>query len=189
VYIRSGKLSNFEIKSVLAELENNRKKLVTAKVGKSGTYRDNIRVSETYFPQVVEAHRTFNIIQSLTIEQYRNMNLDFTNLPEIQYAKYHTGGFFSIHTDITDLKKDFLRCITISINLTDSNLYDGGNLIVYHNKEEIRLERDIGSYIMFPSFMQHEVTVITKGTREAIVSWCYMPRKIFNRIVQQSKSQ
>lgn len=70
------------------------------------------------------------------------------------------------------------RKISMTINLNDPNDYDGGNLKFdfgphadikrYHECEEIRPQ---GSVIIFPSFVYHCVTPVTRGTRYSLVLW------------------
>jgi PKHD-type hydroxylase len=71
-----------------------------------------------------------------------------------------------------------VRKISMTINLTVPSSYEGGNLKFdfgphthgdrFHNCVEIRPQ---GSIIVFPSFIQHQVTPITKGTRYSLVVW------------------
>ena len=71
-----------------------------------------------------------------------------------------------------------VRKISVTINLVDGNEYEGGNLRFdygphagknrYKTCEEIRPK---GSIIVFPSFLYHQVTPITKGTRYSLVMW------------------
>ena len=71
-----------------------------------------------------------------------------------------------------------IRKISLTINLNPEGEYDGGNLKFdfgphspsgrYHECEEIRPQ---GSVIVFPSFIQHQVTPITRGTRYSLVLW------------------
>ena len=71
-----------------------------------------------------------------------------------------------------------VRKISITINLNAPGDYDGGNLKFdfgqhttrsrFHEVEEIRPR---GSIIVFPSFLDHTVTPITRGTRYSLVLW------------------
>jgi PKHD-type hydroxylase len=77
-----------------------------------------------------------------------------------------------------------VRKISMTINLNAPGEYEGGNLKFdfgphaenrYHECEEIRPQ---GSVIIFPSFVHHCVTPITKGTRYSLVLWtCGEPFK------------
>lgn len=71
-----------------------------------------------------------------------------------------------------------IRKISVTINLCDEDEYDGGNLMFdfgehsenkrYHECTEIRPK---GSIIVFPSFLHHCVTPVTRGTRYSLVMW------------------
>ncbi len=72
-----------------------------------------------------------------------------------------------------------VRKISMTLNLTDPNDYDGGNLkfdFGVHNRDMNRFHlceeiRPRGSIIFFPSFTYHVVTPITRGTRYSLVAW------------------
>ena len=71
-----------------------------------------------------------------------------------------------------------VRKLSMTINLNEPGEYDGGNLKFdfgphaagkrFHEVEEIRPQ---GSIIVFPSFVYHQVTPVTKGTRYSLVVW------------------
>jgi len=78
-----------------------------------------------------------------------------------------------------------VRKLSVTINLSENNSYEGGNLKFdygphnegerYHECTEIRPR---GSIIIFPSFVHHQVTPVTKGTRYSLVLWsCGRPFK------------
>lgn len=78
------------------------------------------------------------------------------------------------------------RKLSVSINLSDSDDYEGGDmeftdlprtkqdkeLNTWTNKE---LFRQKGTVIVFPSFIRHRVTPVTKGTRYSAVAWINGP--------------
>lgn len=71
-----------------------------------------------------------------------------------------------------------IRKLSITINLNKPGEYDGGNLKFdfgphaggkrFHEATEIRPQ---GSLIVFPSYVYHQVTPVTKGTRYSLVLW------------------
>jgi len=71
-----------------------------------------------------------------------------------------------------------IRKLSITINLNKPGEYEGGNLKFdygphatgerYHECTEIRPQ---GSIIVFPSYVYHQVTPVTKGTRYSLVLW------------------
>ena len=86
-----------------------------------------------------------------------------------------------LHPLFTEDKKKWgkVRKISMTVNLTDPNNYDGGNLKFdlgpHIKKDRFKVCDDIrpqGSAIVFPSFTYHCVTPVTKGTRYSLVLWC-----------------
>lgn len=67
------------------------------------------------------------------------------------------------------------RKITFSIQLSDPEDYEGGNLRLYAGKEPEILPDSRGTMIMFPSFILHEVVPIVRGKRWALVCWASGP--------------
>ncbi len=75
-----------------------------------------------------------------------------------------------------------VRKLSMTINLNKPGEYEGGNLKFdfgphahgerYHECTEIRPQ---GSIIIFPSFIHHQVTPVTKGTRYSLVLWSVGP--------------
>ncbi len=75
-----------------------------------------------------------------------------------------------------------VRKLSMTINLNKPGEYEGGNLKFdfgphthgerYHECIEIRPQ---GSIIIFPSFIHHQVTPVTKGTRYSLVLWSVGP--------------
>ena len=72
-----------------------------------------------------------------------------------------------------------VRKLSITVNLNKPGDYDGGNLkfdfghhtddgVRFYECEEIRPQ---GSIIVFPSFIPHCVTPVTRGTRYSLVLW------------------
>jgi PKHD-type hydroxylase len=71
-----------------------------------------------------------------------------------------------------------VRKLSVTINLNKPGEYEGGNLKFdfgphaemkrFHEVEEIRPQ---GSIIVFPSYVHHQVTPVTKGTRYSMVLW------------------
>lgn len=70
-----------------------------------------------------------------------------------------------------------IRKLSCTISLNDPSEYEGGNLRFdlgphrddrYHTCTTIRPK---GSVVIFPSFVYHQVTPVTKGTRYSLVCW------------------
>jgi len=69
-----------------------------------------------------------------------------------------------------------VRKLSVTINLTDPSTYDGGDLMFDLGENDggkitASEAREQGSVIVFPSFLYHCVSPITKGTRYSLVNW------------------
>jgi predicted 2-oxoglutarate/Fe(II)-dependent dioxygenase YbiX len=89
----------------------------------------------------------------------------------IQLARYDASdrGFYGWHTDFADLRPR--RKISVSIQLSRSEDYDGGDLELMFATQPHKIDRSRGTFIAFPSFMLHRVTPVTRGTRWSLVAW------------------
>jgi len=111
-------------------------------------------------------------------------DFDLYQIPEqIQYTEYHApAGHYDWHQDIGP---DMLskRKISITVQLSDPEEYEGGNLeFDLRNQYDWELNKDKsivkcteirprGSVVVFPSFVWHRVTPVTRGTRYSLVVW------------------
>jgi PKHD-type hydroxylase len=89
----------------------------------------------------------------------------------VQLARYDSSdqGFYGWHTDFSGARP--LRKLSITIQLSTSEDYEGGDLELLYDKEPYRLDRSRGTFLIFPSFMLHRVTPVTRGTRWSLVAW------------------
>jgi PKHD-type hydroxylase len=109
-------------------------------------------------------------------------NFHITKIDYIQLAEYDESylGEYKKHHDVFWLNNDphYHRKLTSVIQLTDPSTYEGGNLIIcppvqQPNVDEIRTQ---GTTIFFPSFLEHEATPVTKGTRFSLACWFDGPK-------------
>lgn len=89
----------------------------------------------------------------------------------VQLARYDGSdrGFYDWHTDFAGLMP--LRKISISIQLSRPEDYEGGDLELFYTSSPHKLDRARGAFIAFPSFLLHRVTPVTRGTRWSLVAW------------------
>ena len=62
----------------------------------------------------------------------------------------------------------------IILQLSNSSDYDGCNLELMGCPQDPKM-RENGTLIMFPSYVRHRVTHITRGTRYCVVGWGHGP--------------
>jgi predicted 2-oxoglutarate/Fe(II)-dependent dioxygenase YbiX len=89
----------------------------------------------------------------------------------IQLARYDgtDQGFYGWHTDFADIAPR--RKISISLQLSRPEDYEGGDLELLFCDRPHRVEKARGTLIAFPSFALHRVTPVTRGTRWSLVAW------------------
>ena len=136
--------------------------------------------------------------------------LDLRHIEMVQFTKYGLNQHYNWHIDghcdhnaskvlsshqdyqsqgqvmpITETDQpDFVgmcRKVSITVNLSDPEDYEGGDLWLTHlptdyNSEEFRTFtdpsfRDKGAVVVFPSWVRHRVTPVTRGTRYSAVAW------------------
>jgi PKHD-type hydroxylase len=64
-----------------------------------------------------------------------------------------------------------VRKLSISIQLTNPEEYEGGELYLYDDDKGTLMDKTQGTLIIFPSYVLHEVTPVTKGERNSLVTW------------------
>ena len=124
-------------------------------------------------------------------------NFDWDWTESSQFTKYGIGQYYGWHCDSWDQpyqrpqnadgtfqpEHGKIRKLSVTVSLVDPSEYVGGNLeFDFRNsmdtewtkgkttKECIEI-RPRGSIIVFPSFVWHRVTPVTKGTRYSLVMW------------------
>ena len=178
-FVKTGTILDSELKLVEREVGEFRHKAFKATVyinnGLAGVGEDIIdetsRVCRIYPPNPKESKNIFHILQSYILEEFACYPFTLTKVSEIQYALYNPGGLFKWHTDLIDSDPVNYRLFSMCINITPSNDYTGGNLELEYNNQVITLNRNPGSYIIFPSFFRHQVSKVQTGIRESIVVW------------------
>ena len=91
----------------------------------------------------------------------------------IQYTEYHASdsGHYDWHQDIGP-GEGSRRKISITVQLSEADEYEGGDLEMWSGGKSVTTaHRGAGSVFIFPSYMMHRVTPITKGIRKSFVLW------------------
>jgi len=87
-----------------------------------------------------------------------------------QFTKYEApSNHYSPHTD--KYYKGLVRKLSISVQLSDPQDYEGGQLALHLGGEPLNTPNEQGKLIAFPSYTMHEVKPVTEGTRYSLVAW------------------
>lgn len=142
----------------------------------SGEKSLDVRSSKIkWIPHSDDWNWLYNKFQDMIAEandELWNFNI-YDIVEEIQYTEYHASdrGHYDWHQDIGPGDAS-LRKISLTVQLTDSNLYEGGDLEIWQGGEvRDKTPRGSGIVIIFPSYMMHRVTPVAKGVRRSLVLW------------------
>lgn len=90
----------------------------------------------------------------------------------LQLAKYDESDQFNWHMDYGGGPAS-TRKLSISVQLSEPEEYEGGDLQFMINDKHYNMPRAAGTVIVFPPYMVHRVTHITSGTRMSLVGWVH----------------
>ena len=98
-------------------------------------------------------------------------NFDLFGMAEgFQFTRYDAPtGHYGAHID--KALNGTVRKLSLTIQLSSPEDYEGGELALYTDKEAQVMLKELGKMIVFPSYVLHEVRPITKGTRYSLVAW------------------
>jgi len=104
-------------------------------------------------------------------------NFDLTEIQSLQFTSYDSKekGFYGKHIDMMYVGAG-TRKLSVTIQLSESNDYSGGDILLHTRDEAETPHRNQGTAILFPSYTLHEVTPVTKGKRYSLVAWVLGPR-------------
>jgi PKHD-type hydroxylase len=116
--------------------------------------------------------RIYNIALKVN-QSYYHFNIG--GLGELHVLEYEKDCFYNWHIDITSDPNNCTRKISIILFLSDPSDYDGGKLSWSLNSEPdtLNVTQELGSMILFPSFLPHKVTPVKRGIRRALVCWIH----------------
>ena len=130
-------------------------------------------------------------IERANIEAEWNYQYDWSET--CQFTKYEKGDYYDWHCDSWrapykqgNFQKGKIRKLSVTVCLSDSNSFKGGDLQFDYRDQHPRGPKPIhtvtnvskGSIIVFPSWLWHRVTPVTKGIRHSLVIWsCGWPFK------------
>jgi len=125
-------------------------------------------------------------VQTANVNAGWNYEWDFSE--SCQFTEYNKNQFYNWHYDSweepynspEDIKiHGKIRKLSVTVSLSDPEKYKGGQLefSIRNNKDgkikNIKCKEILprGSIVVFPSYVWHRVTPVTKGTRYSLVIW------------------
>jgi len=149
--------------------------------GGNGVVDPNIRRSGlNWMPNTQETQWVFeklgHIVSSLNAQFFR---FDLTGFGEnIQLTNYDGAeqGMYGWHVDMGPNTATPCRKLSLVLQLSDPVEYEGGILELQpHGKDVIKMRKQRGLVVVFPSWTLHQVTPVTQGSRQSLVAWITGP--------------
>lgn len=108
-------------------------------------------------------------------QQFWNFDLD--KIEKLQFTHYLSSeeGTYHAHVDPTPWSLPHNRKLSMSLQLSDPNDYEGGELLLHLSNNPTVISKQKGLMVFFPSHTLHEVTPVTKGERYSLVAWIHGP--------------
>lgn len=135
----------------------------------------------------IYAHREINTILNDYVNAVNSKMFNFDvsfGFDSLQYTEYNgnaeTKQFYNWHMDCLHDNSIHDRKITAVVQLSHPEDYEGGifemDQVARPAPFDISRFMPRGSLLIFPSYLQHRVTPVTKGIRRSLVSWYNGPR-------------
>ncbi len=104
----------------------------------------------------------------------RAWKFDITHSNQTEYLKYDVDGHYETHVD-TYIAPKVTECRKLTILAFLNDDFEGGKLYLPNGSGKTYPPQDKGTVLVFPSFINHGVEPVAKGTRRSIVTWLVGP--------------
>ena len=159
-----------------------------ARVGLDGRVDPSYRDSEVRFLHPLEdvpgfAEQPWARIHArigyyIALANHNAFALDISFLQHLQFTTYRAerAGHFDWHRDVFWIHphEPMQRKLTAIVQLSDPADYEGGDFeldLQADQRPHCERLKKRGTLLVFPSFVYHRVTPVTKGVRHALVAW------------------
>ena len=122
------------------------------------------------------------VLKSIVIANKIHFDFEISGIiHNLQLIEYNTNdkkypGHYNWHVDAGN-GDPATRKISYVAQISDPSDYEGCELVVNNFGNEIIANKERGSVHLFPSYMVHKVTPITKGKRFSLVIWVHGSRR------------
>jgi len=100
----------------------------------------------------------------------------FGFVEDFQYTIYTSNSdHYNWHMDKGNLGTS-PRKLSMVLQLSDPSEYEGGDLEFYLGSTPTVAQKKQGKIHVFPSYILHRVTPVTRGTRKTLVAWAAGPK-------------
>ena len=120
--------------------------------------------------------RRANSLAGWNFQWQRSETCQFTIYTKGQYYGWHQDSWQGAYKT-PGIMQGKSRKLSMTVSLSDQKEYAGGNLefdfraLPQNKPQACKGINSKGSLVVFPSFVWHRVTPVTRGTRYSLVSW------------------
>ena len=147
-------------------------------MGKPGAGTDTNKrvttISWLPFDEMKEMYNDINnFIQKANLNHFGFGDVQITE--QAQFTEYPEGGFYDWHMDcdVAMAHEPPVRKISMTLLLSPENQFEGGDFQIQTGGEPYNVEVKKGDIILFPSYILHRVSPVTKGVRHSLVAWTH----------------
>lgn len=147
-------------------------KLMKGEIG-NGEYVPEKRRSEVYWlPKTEDYFDIYEIfhkvVGDINSNVYKFKIKSISN--DIQYTVYNSEdeGHYDWHLDVGP--EHSTRKLSVVMQLSDPEEYEGGDLEIHAGEIDV-VKKKKGMIVIFPSYLLHRVTPVTRGVRKTLVLW------------------
>jgi len=113
--------------------------------------------------------RVFELVSRFNNQLWR---FELAGAEPMQFAAYGVEQHYDWHVDLWANKPKNARKLSVSVQLSAPDEYDGGNFEIDQSGAPNALgPRAKGTMILFPSYILHRVQPVTNGIRHSLVAW------------------
>ena len=117
-------------------------------------------------------------LEQLVSEWDCELNPKDFQVREFNYLIYKQGDHFCKHRDFLgerNVKSKEGRIFSTTTILSKTDDLEGGDFLLWDETDlnSFQITLDVGETILFDSWLNHQITPVIKGQREALVAWIY----------------
>ncbi len=132
-------------------------------------WTDNVMGMEWVMERLIELVRRSNR------DRFEFDLREFAESPQIAIYKSSDSGHFAWHSDIGGGLASRKRKLTLVLQLSGADTYEGGDLEIMPGAQILTASRAQGGVSVFPSFTLHQVTPVKSGIRYSMTVWAHGP--------------
>lgn len=113
-----------------------------------------------------------DVVSKMNAEHFRFELTGFGEPLQLTHYDQSENGMYGWHQDYGG---GVSRKVSMTLQLTDPAEYEGGNLQMMTTGEPVNVRKQRGLIAVFPSYVLHQVTPVTQGSRQSLVAWVSGP--------------